>query len=489
MAYQPVNSASAATPQTGAAILDAFVPSYSVLFRFLSSYFHIDNSSYLLIVVVLLAVTRSLWSQLLANYLTTSVEICSDDELFTDFRDWESEKNYSGKSSFLRAETRTRNDLPWYTKKDDRKDDDALNQQKIHYRFIGKIWLIRGLRIFWITRSEDSSSPSLWDTGSKKITISCIPGSQDAVKGLIYEIRQARLKRNREYVSVYINRSTSYTANWELQCLKKRRDVSTVVVDPEQKKKLLDAVENYLKPETRKWYEERGLLDILGILLWGPPGTGKSSMVRAIASIFGLPVYILNLGSITEQQLIELAGKLPRRCILLVEDIDCSGISRKHEASSTYVKDRTRVNESQSAFPSEKEPQPPSLAALLNVIDGVWAPEVRLLFVTTNNPEGLPDSLSRPGRIDIMVSFGYANKGIAEELFRIFYRTSVEESSLKLLSQEFASNIPENEFSPAAIQNYLLGYRECPEEAAKGARNWVKNELSKRPNITLTVPA
>lgn len=173
-------------------MLDAFVPGYSVIFRFLSSYFHIDNSSYLLIFVVLLAVTRPLWSHLLAIYLSTSIEIRSDDELFTDFRDWESEQECLGKSSSLRAETRTRNDLPWYARKDDRKDGDALNQQKIHYSS-DRTLLVRGCRIYGITRSENSSSP--WDTGSKKIIISCIPGSQDAVKGVINEVREAGLKR------------------------------------------------------------------------------------------------------------------------------------------------------------------------------------------------------------------------------------------------------------------------------------------------------
>lgn len=255
-----------------------------------------------------------------------------------------------------------------------------------------------------------------------------------------------------------------------------------MVVDPEEKKKLLDAIENYLKPDTREWYKSRGIPDRLGCLLYGPSGTGKTSMVIAVASRFELPIYMLNLGSITEQQLIELAGKLPRRCILLVEDIDCSGISRNHEASSTYVKDRTRVDESQSAFRSEKESQSLSLAVILNVTDGVLAPEGRLLFVTTNNRERLPEPLLRPGRIDIMAGFGYADERIAKELFRSFYRASNEES-LKLLSKEFARNISGNKLSPAEVINYLMGRKESPEDAAKCAINWVRNELSKRPNI------
>lgn len=119
-------------------MLDAFVPGYSVVSRFLSSYFHIDNSSssYLLIVVVLLAVTRPLWSHLLANHLSTSTEIHSDDELFTHFRDWESQQPLFGKSSSLRAETRTRNDLPWYTKKDDRRRcaESARNTVHVQWR-------------------------------------------------------------------------------------------------------------------------------------------------------------------------------------------------------------------------------------------------------------------------------------------------------------------------------------------------------------------
>lgn len=58
-------------------------------------------------------------------------------------------------------------------------------------------------------------------------------------------------------------------------------------------------------------------------------------MAFAIASKFGLPIYMLNFGNITEERLIDLFGQLPRRCIVLLEDIDCIGISRKYEVSST----------------------------------------------------------------------------------------------------------------------------------------------------------
>lgn len=92
--------------------------------------------------------------------------------------------------------------------------DDALNQQEIQYMFSGEICFFREFRIFWITRSEDLSSP--WDPGSKKITITCIPGSQDAVKRLISEVRQAGLKRNSDNIPVYLSESTSHNVYWEL---------------------------------------------------------------------------------------------------------------------------------------------------------------------------------------------------------------------------------------------------------------------------------
>ena len=61
-----------------------------------------------------------------------------------------------------------------------------------------------------------------------------------------------------------------------------------------------------------------------GYLFYGPPGNGKTSMIRSVASIFGRDLYYLSLDTITgDTQLIEaFNGQDPNKQILIVEDVD-----------------------------------------------------------------------------------------------------------------------------------------------------------------------
>jgi chaperone BCS1 len=66
-----------------------------------------------------------------------------------------------------------------------------------------------------------------------------------------------------------------------------------------------------------------------GYLFYGPPGTGKTSLAFVLAGVFGLEIYVIGLRdpSLTEEDLLALFNSLPRRCIVLLEDIDTAGLN------------------------------------------------------------------------------------------------------------------------------------------------------------------
>jgi mitochondrial chaperone BCS1 len=68
-----------------------------------------------------------------------------------------------------------------------------------------------------------------------------------------------------------------------------------------------------------------------GYLLYGPPGSGKSSFIQALAGELGYNICILNLGerALTDDRLNHLLSNAPERSILLLEDIDAAFTSRK----------------------------------------------------------------------------------------------------------------------------------------------------------------
>ncbi|OJD23725.1 hypothetical protein ACJ73_04925 [Blastomyces percursus] len=305
-----MNDSFSATPmsQPGTAVLDAFVPGYSFFSRLFSSYFHVDLSPYLLI-VAFVAIIISPRFHSLTDFLSMSIEIPSNDELFCSTLQWLSKTSFFLRSSSVIAETNTRGDLPWSN--DDGKDSGSDVKDTPKYTPTGKNYFFSQGRLFCVERipcEAGSRIPWAPDAGTK-IRLTCFPGSLSAGKRLIDDIMGFRTEHDSKHVTVFTPQTSLGQSHWKEYDRKPPRDLSTVALDPGQKAKLLKSIEDYLHPATRCWHHSRGSPYRRGYLFSGPPGTGKTSLAMAVASKLHLKIYLLNLGSITERQLTELFGK------------------------------------------------------------------------------------------------------------------------------------------------------------------------------------
>jgi mitochondrial chaperone BCS1 len=213
------------------------------------------------------------------------------------------------------------------------------------------------------------------------------------------------------------------------------RDMRTVVLDGKQKVQVLADINEYLHPATPRWYANRGIPLRRGYLFHGPPGTGKTSLSFALAGVFGLDIYVISLldPGLTEEDLSALFNTLPRRCVVLLEDIDTAGLIRANDPKleeaakggeagdpkEWKVTDLARALKREGE--GDKQNKGISLSGLLNAIDGVASHEGRVLIMTTNRPESLDEALIRPGRVDLQVGFTNATKQQAMELFERMY--------------------------------------------------------------------
>lgn len=113
------------------------------------------------------------------------------------------------------------------------------------------------------------------------------------------------------------------------------RELKAVTLENGVKEMLVDEVSRYLHPSTKRYYAARGIPWRRGYLFYGPPGTGKSSFVMALAGHFRLDVYMLSLSStpLNDDKLMTLFELLPRRCIVLLEDIDSAHVPRGDDRS------------------------------------------------------------------------------------------------------------------------------------------------------------
>ena len=141
--------------------------------------------------------------------------------------------------------------------------------------------------------------------------------------------------------------------------------------------------------DSKGMYEELGIPYRRGYLLAGPPGTGKSSLILAVASHFELPIYSVPLRGteISGERLAALLASCRKPSLIALEDIDCLRVATSRKSNT---KDSLTI------------------ADLLNAVDGIGASEDRVLFMTANHPEILDFALTRAGRIDRKFYVDYA---------------------------------------------------------------------------------
>ncbi|KAG8766260.1 hypothetical protein FRC12_006993 [Ceratobasidium sp. 428] len=287
--------------------------------------------------------------------------------------------------------------------------------------------------------------------------------------------------------------------------------MSSIVLEPGVKDMLLADAKDFLRSED--WYAERGIPFRRGYLLHGVPGSGKTSLIHALAGELGLDIYVasLSMKGMSDTTLTNLMGRVPQRCILLLEDLDAAftrGTSR--DAKSTGAPTTTTTTKTDT----KDDPNTLSLSGLLNSLDGVAAAEGRLLFATTNHIERLDPALSRPGRMDVWVDFKNASRWQAEGIFKNFFPCKpapgseaeqkakeaaeaesadpkrpvhrrrdtkhlvplLEAEEIATLAKRFAENIPEDELSVASLQGYLLKNKTRPRECVDEVGAWIVKE-------------
>ncbi|CUA70593.1 putative mitochondrial chaperone BCS1-A [Rhizoctonia solani] len=333
-------------------------------------------------------------------------------------------------------------------------------------------WMFYGARLIRVKRSRTTASAEYGPSVNvERITLTLFTFSQTALQDLIENAAQEH--RARDLAEIQINIGDQY-GNWKRLSSKPHRDFGSVVLEPEVKRKLLEDANEFL--ENERWYADRGIPYRRGYLLYGTPGSGKSSSIHALASELRLDIYIvpLSLKTIDDSVLADLISSTPGRCILLYEDIDAAFMDR----SNTPATEQKTTNARGELVTASGV----TLSGLLNTIDGVQAQEGRLLFATTNHPERLDQALSRPGRMDVKIEYSHSTQWQAEQLFRLFYPLDpeAEKTSLDEYARKFASAIPSQKFSVAQLQGFLMRYKGQPEQAAKDIGQWIEEEVAKQ---------
>ncbi|KAJ7151896.1 P-loop containing nucleoside triphosphate hydrolase protein [Mycena crocata] len=330
--------------------------------------------------------------------------------------------------------------------------------------------------------------------GSIDITIYTL--DMNVLSDLVEEARLRYLDVNRPNVIIHLADSNHFgpAQTWTTVKHKIRRPLSSIILPEGVVDSLVTDAQEFL--QTEDWYIEAGIPHRRGYLLHGPPGTGKTSTIYALAGALNLEIYSLSLASnfVDDSFLQRAASSIPKHGLFLIEDIDCAFTASRDDEDSDG-------QDAKPAFPpigrGGRQGRAVTLSGLLNVIDGVGSEEGKLFFATTNHIDRLDTALVRPGRIDHKVEYGLATAAQAHALFLRFFPAArfpafavVHANSdpekghaptnIDALAASFAEGVPPGEFSTAELQGYLQGHKTQPAEAARGVVAWVEAERAER---------
>ncbi len=100
------------------------------------------------------------------------------------------------------------------------------------------------------------------------------------------------------------------------------KTLRSVVLKRADHDRLVKDLDTFLTGETR--YKALGVAWTRGYLLHGPPGCGKTSLVKAISEHAHMNIFNLNLSEVeSDSHLQRLFRQIPRKAVVLIEDIDC----------------------------------------------------------------------------------------------------------------------------------------------------------------------
>jgi len=366
---------------------------------------------------LVLAGVRSVWEYIKESFIV-SVEVQNSDHCYEWVLEWLSERPEMRNSRRLSVETS-------YSGNQEGKPIANLVPSMGHH------WMRYQNHLVYIKRNRettfDMASGRMFE--SLTIAVRARQGGHQILRDLINEALRKGISKDMGKTVVYVNKY----GEWNKFGVRSKRPWDSVILPVGVKESLLEDAKVFLSGNA--WYRDRGIPYRRGYLLHGIPGSGKSSLVHALAGVLDLNICMVSLAQaeLTDQLLMNLLNSAPPNVLLLMEDIDAAFVQRDIGEKSNNV----------------------TFAGLLNALDGVAAQEGRLLFMTTNKIQALDPALIRDGRVDMRIHLGPATQDQVGALYAHFYAIPRDSPLIK----EFMSVVGSGSVTMAELQGHFMTFR------------------------------
>jgi chaperone BCS1 len=291
-------------------------------------------------------------------------------------------------------------------------------------------------RPVWLVRNRENQKPT--EGGFSFMTkesfqIRLIARSQGTAHALIEEARQMSYVEKEVRTDLYVY--TGYEGFRRVDSCDPR-PLSSVFLPAGQSEDIVGKIRRFLG--TQDWYRRRGIPWRISFLFHGLPGTGKTSIIRAVTGEFKMDLSQLNLsGSIDDSRLAYALASIPPRSAILLEDVDAM-FNQREKSDDTDNK--------------------LSFSGLVNALDGAASREGWIVFMTTNHKDRLDPALIRRGRADHHYEFGHATAYQGQSIFSAFFPESDG-------AEMFGRIIEERVTTMADVQHHLVEHQNSAVEA------------------------
>jgi broad-specificity NMP kinase len=279
----------------------------------------------------------------------------------------------------------------------------------------------------------------------------CLIGFNGVTKMNDYMLSLKINQKEDNSVSLYVHDAHF---NWIERKLCKRKKETLFIGDLWSD--IYQDAKDFFSKDTKKWYNDRGILWKRSYVFSSNPGCGKSSTIKILAAELNLNLYYLNIAAhnLTDTALTEMMVDVETNSIIAIEDID-------------RIFDNFSNNRSESSV---------SFSTLLNIMDGVISKEGVLFILTCNDFSKLDDALKRSGRISREFFFHEVNACQAKDVFLQFYPDAVEHAEIFAKKMRSLENIP-----MSSVEEFFLQNRKNSSEEALKNFKFSNFKSQKRP--------